>query len=359
MTRLFEAVKHFIVPTEQNQRVPHVFACPQAIFLIVIAATLIGVSYGYPRYFFATLADLYDIFDSRAVIALVNESRVKEGLQPLSRNAALERAAQRKANDMFNGHYFAHHTPDGKPPWVFLQKEGYAYKAAGENLAIDFLNLNDAHYAFMNSPSHRANILNARYEQIGVAAQPGIFNGSPTLIIVQFFGQPFTPSIAASVPHVLSSPNRVRASPSPLVQSTPIPSFTSRVSPHPLELPSTGVLLAGGTPEQPIHAGSEEGEPMPVGRQEAAQSGGTLERAMAETLFIDRIIRASALAGAAMIAFAFMLMIAHNPGGLRRAAIQAILLLALFGFAAFHPGVRIPSPRIMIVTADTAPDLRN
>ena len=103
------------------------------------------------------------------VIALANTSREKAGLTPLSANRALTEAAQAKANDMLKNDYFAHTSPTGVDPWYWIKKEGYQYKAAGENLAINFTSAKEQHSAWMNSSSHRDNILNGRYQEIGVA----------------------------------------------------------------------------------------------------------------------------------------------------------------------------------------------
>ena len=127
---------------------------------------------------------------AQEMIDLMNESRIEAGLSPLIINGELSRAAMAKANDMFANQYFDHNSPSGKTPWNFIKSAGYEYQFAGENLAIDFITAKAAHKALMESSSHRANILNTRYTEIGVAVIEGHFEGNNSIIIVEEFGVP-------------------------------------------------------------------------------------------------------------------------------------------------------------------------
>jgi hypothetical protein len=91
---------------------------------------------------------------------------------------------------MFLGQYFAHVSPSARTPWDFFRAEDYPYLAAGENLAIDFLTAQEAHTALMNSPTHRANILNSAYTEIGVAVGQSTFQGRTSIVLTQYFGRP-------------------------------------------------------------------------------------------------------------------------------------------------------------------------
>ena len=86
--------------------------------------------------------------------------------------------------------YWAHFAPDGTSPWSFFLSFGYKYRYAGENLARDFQDAPSAVNAWMNSPSHRENILNPNYRDIGIGVVEGNLAGVNTTIIVQFFGTP-------------------------------------------------------------------------------------------------------------------------------------------------------------------------
>ena len=124
------------------------------------------------------------------MINLTNESRVEAGLPSLLVNEKLTEAAREKADDMFANQYFDHNSPNGLTPWDFIKSAEYDYRYAGENLAIDFVTANGAHKALMESSSHRENILNSNYIEIGIAAVEGIFDGNKSIIIVEEFGTP-------------------------------------------------------------------------------------------------------------------------------------------------------------------------
>lgn len=124
------------------------------------------------------------------VIALANGSRTKASLAPLSANAQLTEAAKSKANDMIKNDYFAHTSPKGVEPWYWIKQAGYQYKAAGENLAINYTDAKEQHEAWMKSETHRANILNTRYQEIGVAVVKGKIDGKESIVTVEMFGAP-------------------------------------------------------------------------------------------------------------------------------------------------------------------------
>jgi len=96
-----------------------------------------------------------------------NQERASNGEVALGLDKQLGDAAQAKANDMAARDYWSHDTPDGKTPWTFIIKAGYNYQAAGENLAYGFTSASDTITGWMNSPEHRANILNASYRDVG------------------------------------------------------------------------------------------------------------------------------------------------------------------------------------------------
>ncbi len=113
------------------------------------------------------------------------------GLPALSENTKLDEIALLRTRDMFKKQYFAHVAPDGGSAQVTAKTVGYDYLALGENLALGvFSGDKDVVEAWMNSPGHRANILNSHYTEIGVAAEEGIYEGRITWIAVQIFGRP-------------------------------------------------------------------------------------------------------------------------------------------------------------------------
>lgn len=123
------------------------------------------------------------------VIELVNGARLAENVGMLTKDETLMRVARMKADDMFEKGYFAHNSPEGKTPWTWFDKAGYAYEYAGENLAIHFVRAEEQQRAWMDSPTHRKNILNPEYLEIGVAVRRGFFDGKETTVTVQEFGR--------------------------------------------------------------------------------------------------------------------------------------------------------------------------
>lgn len=121
-------------------------------------------------------------FSERSLVRLTNQHREKA----LVIDHRLSIVAQTKANDMVNKNYFSHLTPDGHTPWYFFQQMGYSYTSAGENLALDYSTNKDVVDAWMESPSHRANIVNPNYTKVGI----GIARKGIHVYIVQLFAQP-------------------------------------------------------------------------------------------------------------------------------------------------------------------------
>lgn len=137
--------------------------------------------------------------NAQAIIEDTNRERAKNGLPPVVENSALDQAALAKAKNMFEEDYWAHFSPSGKDPWGFILSSGYKFSYAGENLARNFYNSQDVVTAWMNSPSHRDNILNSRYEEIGIAVVDGVLKGQKTTLVVQMFGKSYQPIAAPQV----------------------------------------------------------------------------------------------------------------------------------------------------------------
>jgi hypothetical protein len=165
--------------------------------------------------------------DPVKIVELTNKERALKNLPALKVNKELNAAALAKVTDMFEHNYWAHVSPTGIEPWYFVTKANYDYQHAGENLARDFSNANDIIPAWMASPTHRQNILDSRYQDIGVAVMDGYINGVETTIVVQMFGttQKTTAQIAAA-----SVVNTVQASENKIYPSTGISPFDASKS---------------------------------------------------------------------------------------------------------------------------------
>lgn len=118
------------------------------------------------------------------VIRLVNVERVKNGLQPLTKNWEASRTARYKSEDMINKNYFAHISPTYGSPFKMMEDFGLRFSAAAENIAYGQRTPAEVMNSWMNSPGHRANILSRSFNQIGVGAAKS-YNG--TLYWTQMF----------------------------------------------------------------------------------------------------------------------------------------------------------------------------
>lgn len=102
------------------------------------------------------------------VVRLVNAEREKNGLKPLTADWQLSRVARYKSEDMQKLGYFSHTSPTYGSPFEMIKSFGISYRTAGENIAKGYSTPEAVVKAWMNSPGHRANILNASYTHIGV-----------------------------------------------------------------------------------------------------------------------------------------------------------------------------------------------
>lgn len=142
-------------------------------------------------------------FSNKQIIELTNDKRRENGLSQLLESENLDRAAAAKARDMLVNDYWAHFSPQGKTPWDFITASGYRYVFAGENLARDFEDARGVVDAWMNSPSHRSNLLDRNFREIGVAVEGGKLGGRDGLLVVQMFGSTrVTPGEAPTQPQL-------------------------------------------------------------------------------------------------------------------------------------------------------------
>lgn len=180
-----------------------------AAWAVAIVGTL-GVLTFYARTVLTT--DQMAAVITSSLVTLANDDREEQNLTALKVNPLLVAAAQAKADDMAEKGYFAHTSPDGSSSWSWFRGAGYAFSHAGENLAVNFSDSVDVEKAWMNSPTHRANILNGKFTEVGIATAVGEYQGKKTIFVVQMFGTPAgvaaTPStpIAETVP---DNPNEI------------------------------------------------------------------------------------------------------------------------------------------------------
>lgn len=210
--------KHFI-PHRGNDHKPHFLRVKNIQLIIVIIFILeIGVLI---LPFIPTFNPANNDYLASVLPAvlddLTNKNRQEQNLNILRVNPVLNRVAELKAQDMAENQYFSHISPDGKEPWYWFNLVGYEYEYAGENLAVDFTDSQDVVVAWMNSPTHKANILKNLYTEIGTGVATGVFEGKPTIFVAQVFGKP------ASVEKTVVAVKPVEeVIPEPVVEEAPV-----------------------------------------------------------------------------------------------------------------------------------------
>ncbi len=134
------------------------------------------------------------------LLEATNKARAENGLSALKYNVTLDQAAQEKAKDMATRNYWSHNTPDGKEPWVFFESAGYKYYKAAENLAYGFSDSDSTVVGWMNSPSHRANVLDKELAEVGfgIINVENYQNKGQETIVVAMYGTPANSNVAAA-----------------------------------------------------------------------------------------------------------------------------------------------------------------
>jgi hypothetical protein len=186
--KVFSFLKHLFIPHQGNDYKPHFFRELSIKIILALIIFLLGVSIG--RFYFVNKTVLGASIVTPVLIDLTNQDRLAYNQKPLSRSNKLDEAATLKAKDMVDVGYFAHNSPEGISPWHWFSKVGYKFLYAGENLAINFTDTKAVEDAWLSSPTHRANLLNVNFQEIGLATAEGLYNGNSTIFIVQMFGTP-------------------------------------------------------------------------------------------------------------------------------------------------------------------------
>lgn len=173
-----------------------------------------------------------------------NAERTAHSLGSLALSGTLNQAAQNKANDMVTRDYWSHNTPDGQAPWTFITAVGYGYQTAGENLAYGFTAASETITGWMNSPGHRANILNTSFSEVGfgIANSPNYVGSGPQTVVVAMYALP-AGGTAPVAP----------VSPAPAAPAVPAPA----PKPTPAN-PASGSSGGGTEPASPAVPSTEE-----------------------------------------------------------------------------------------------------
>lgn len=230
-----QALKKYFIPHEGNEYQPHILrwksACAVGCLLLAAEVVFLG-----QRYIVVPQTNIFADIVQSVLVSQTNENRIAVNENALRVSPLLQRAADLKAEDMAARGYFAHTSPDGLAPWYWLEKVGYGFSAAGENLAVNFSDSADVMNAWLASPDHRANILNDNFSEVGIGTARGDYEGHRAVFVVQFFGTPSVASVAARAP-VLSVPP----------QDAVRPAGPARIARLPLGASSSAVVSAGSS----------------------------------------------------------------------------------------------------------------
>lgn len=178
------------------------------LLTILLTGTFFGLRNQPQRQHDGVLAYATNV-SANTLLQETNLERTANGDPVLRLNDKLALAAQAKASDMAKRNYWSHITPDGKQPWVFLDEAGYDYQKAGENLAYGFSSSKDTVAGWMNSPSHKANLLDKDFTEVGF----GYANASSyqaagaSTVVVALYARGQTASLPTTIA-TSSSPNQ-------------------------------------------------------------------------------------------------------------------------------------------------------
>ncbi len=177
---------HFLFATSKNNYHPYILRNKIVSFLVtaLLLFNLLASSVWSPFLDVVSAAN----YVKSEVISGNNQERTKIGLNKLTESSQLNSAAYAKAQDMLSKNYWAHFGPNGESPWQFIAASGFDYLYAGENLAKGYVSVSSMIEAWMNSPTHKANIVKPEYTHIGVAVVDGTLLGESTTLVVVMFG---------------------------------------------------------------------------------------------------------------------------------------------------------------------------
>ncbi len=183
--------KKFFIPNKSNNFRPKSLQkfTVSTILIVVLVLEFFTITFLINPQFASKITNLSAIIPS-ALIAKANRTRENENLGELKENSTLKEAALLKAQSMASKGYFSHIDPDGNQPWHYLDLAGYKYQAAGENLAVNFADSSEVHKAWMNSPTHKANIVQPKFTEIGIATADGLYKGKEAIFVVEYFAVP-------------------------------------------------------------------------------------------------------------------------------------------------------------------------
>lgn len=188
---MFNWLRGHFMPHEGNSYQPHFLRSENTKTLVIVLLVSQALFFIFTFFVIPNSKQVAAIIVS-TLVEQTNSERLKIKLGTLTQSELLKKSAQLKADDMAEKGYFSHNTPDGKNPWFFFNKVNYKYQFAGENLAVNFVDSKDVTDAWMNSKTHRDNLLNSKYTEVGISTALGKYKGRDAIFIVQHFGKPIS-----------------------------------------------------------------------------------------------------------------------------------------------------------------------
>lgn len=328
----------YFLPHERNGFRPHLFGVTSVAALAVVILILELGFIAQVKLVFPNTEFLASVLPG-VLATLTNDARIAADVPTVTRSPKLDEAALLAAQDMAAKGYFAHVSPDGTTPWDWLNEVGYQYSFAGENLAVNFSDSNALQSAWMDSPTHRANIVKQEYTQVGFGTALGMYEGKQTTFVVEFFATPLATSTAPNAP-------------APVQVATKAETAKSSAT-------TTGAILAAETPPLPAvtppAAGGVTSAQAPVTAPPTASNAAPADwLALALTSPLTTVELLFALLFALFAMLAVLASVRHWRLPHAHVVVGGALLLALsFGLLAMNPLLsgRVQVPQVSTSTA--------
>jgi uncharacterized protein YkwD len=229
-------------------------------YVPMLLIVMIGLFFGSPnRTINGNVMAYATEMSSSGLLSASNSHRSANGKSALSLNSKLTSAAQTKANDMAARNYWSHTTPDGKEPWYFVEQAGYSYAKAGENLAYGFSTSSQTVNGWMNSPTHRDNMLDSAFTEVGFGyVNSASYNNSgQQTIVVAMYGQPQVAGVSQAAPAAPTpAPTPSAPAPAPAPAPTPTTQETAPTAPAAPTEQKEDTVVPAKEEEQPVTTAS-------------------------------------------------------------------------------------------------------
>ena len=223
-----QGLKKYFIPHAENNYHPHILHTKRAILYSMVCVVLKLVIVIFVLALPARVFVLPDVLavEQKKFLSLTNELRAQQGRFVLMEADKLDLSAQRKADDMAENGYFSHINAAGKTVSNWVRDSGYSYRVTGENLAMGFSTARDVVNAWIKSPTHYANLVDADFLEFGAGLQSGEYNGVPTVFVAEHFAAPAkTEKLPASTASAESEPT-IKSNIKSAVEEAVIPPLT-------------------------------------------------------------------------------------------------------------------------------------